>query len=127
MTKKNLRPFNTLTEEEQRKIASKGGKASVEARRQRKTMSGALIDMLQKEVTNSKGEKATALEAIIASTIKKAIKGNIKAVQFIRDTIGEMPTAKQEILSANLTMQKVFVTKEDEINAEKHIEDFING
>lgn len=34
---------------------------------------------------------------------------------------------KQEILSANLTMQKVFITKEDELNAEKHIEEFING
>ena len=32
----NLKPFNTLTEREQRELASKGGKASVEARRKKK-------------------------------------------------------------------------------------------
>lgn len=35
---KNLKPFNSLTEEEQRKIASNGGKKSVEARRKKKDL-----------------------------------------------------------------------------------------
>ena len=35
---KNLIPFNKLTESQQREIASKGGKASVEAKRKRKTL-----------------------------------------------------------------------------------------
>lgn len=33
----NLKPFNKLTENEQRKIAQKGGKASGKSRRKRKT------------------------------------------------------------------------------------------
>ncbi len=35
---KNLKPFNSLTEEEVRKIASNGGKKSVEARRKKKNL-----------------------------------------------------------------------------------------
>lgn len=36
--RENLKPFNELTEEEQREIARKGGIASGEARRRKKTM-----------------------------------------------------------------------------------------
>ena len=46
MNQENLKPFNTLTEEKQREIASKGGKASVEARRKKKVFKEAIEKQL---------------------------------------------------------------------------------
>lgn len=97
MNNKNLKPFSERTESEQRKIRSKGGKKSGEVRRAKKTMREILDYLLEKEITNNKGEKATTKEAILVAAIKKAIAGDIKALQFIRDTIGEMPVVKQEV------------------------------
>lgn len=85
----NLLPFNELTEKEQRKICSKGGKKSGEVRRTKKTMKEMLNYLLEKEIENKKGEKATTLEAISVSMIKQALSGNVKAFEIIRDTIGE--------------------------------------
>lgn len=95
----NLQPFNERTEKEQRKICSKGGKKSGEVRRAKKTMREMLNYLLEKEITNRSGEKATTQEAITVSLINQALKGNVKAWEVIRDTIGEMPV--QEI--RNLT------------------------
>lgn len=97
MNNENLKPFSERTESEQRKIRSKGGKKSGEVRRAKKTMRELLDYLLEKEITNNKGEKATTKEAILVAAIKKAIGGDIKALQFIRDTIGEMPVIKQEV------------------------------
>ena len=85
----NLKPLDTLTKNEQRKICSKGGKKSGEVRRAKKTMKEMLNYLLEKEIENKKGKKATTLEAISVSMIKQALKGNVKAFEVIRDTIGE--------------------------------------
>lgn len=97
MNNENLKPFSERTESEQKEIRSKGGKKSGEVRRAKKTMRELLDYLLEKEITNKKGEKATTKEAILVSAIKKAIEGDIRALQFIRDTIGEMPVVKQEV------------------------------
>lgn len=55
----NLKPFNTLTVEEQREIASKGGKASVEARREKKVMSQLYAEFLEKEHEITLEDKTT--------------------------------------------------------------------
>jgi len=90
----NLRPFNTLSESERRELSSKAGKKSVEARKERKTMKEHLLMLL------SEGK---VQDNILIAMIKEAEeKGNVKAAEFIRDTIGEKPTDKQEIRSANL-------------------------
>ena len=39
-------------------------------------------------------EDATNLDMIIASALKQASRGNTKAYEFLRDTIGEKPTEK---------------------------------
>ena len=53
--------------------------------------------LLEKDITNNKGETATTLEAVMVAQIKEALKGNTRAVQFIRDTIGEMPKMIHEV------------------------------
>ena len=91
---KNLNPFGTLTEDEQRKISSKGGKASGEARRKKKLLRECLEIMLEKEMTDKKGETMTGAEALSAKLFKEAMKGNVKAFEVLRDTAGQKPVEK---------------------------------
>lgn len=89
----NLKPFETLTEEQQRKIRSKGGKRSAEIKKERKKLKEELLLLLSENDNNRKMSLAI---------LKKALKGNIKAFEIIRDTIGEKP--KEQIESTNIEM-----------------------
>ena len=89
--KENLKSNSERTPNERKKLARKAGIKSGEARRAKKTMQEMLKYLLEQELTNAKGEKATTLEVIMTAQIKEAAKGNTKAAQFIRDTIGEAP------------------------------------
>ena len=101
----NLKPFNSnQSREEAKKNGRKGGKISGEVRRQKKTMREMLDYLLEKELTNKNGEKATTLEAMMASMIKQSISGNVRACEFIRDTIGQKPTEKVEATNATITV-----------------------
>ena len=81
----NLVSLADRTTEEQRAIASAGGKASGEARRKRKTLKEELLLML------SEGEKQ---QSVTLALIEKAMSGDTKAFEVIRDTIGEKPVDK---------------------------------
>jgi hypothetical protein len=80
----NLKPFDTLTVEEQRELASKGGKASVEARREKKLLKELLEEALLKET-----ETGNRYVDITVALIEQAEKGNVKAFEVIRDTMGQ--------------------------------------
>lgn len=97
MNNENLNPLNKMCKEDAKIIQSKGGHARAKKIKEKKTMREILDYLLGKEITNKKGEKATTKEAILVAAIQKAIEGDIKALQFIRDTIGEMPVVKQEV------------------------------
>lgn len=81
----NLVSLADRTTEEQRAIASAGGKASGEARRKRKTLKEELLLML------SEGETQ---QSVTLALIEKAMRGDTKAFEVIRDTIGEKPVDK---------------------------------
>ena len=81
----NLVSLADRTTEEQRAIASAGGKASGEARRKRKTLKEELLLML------SEGETQ---QSVTFALIEKAMSGDTKAFEVIRDTIGEKPIDK---------------------------------
>ena len=101
----NLRPFDSnQSREEAKKNGRKGGKKSGEVRRQKKTMREMLDYLLEKELTNKNGEKATTLEAMMTAMIKQGLNGNVKAVEFIRDTTGQKPTEKVEATNATITV-----------------------
>lgn len=108
---------------------SKENQPSSEAKKRghqkRKTMREMLDYLLSKEITTKQGEKATTLEALMVATIKKAMSGDTRAVQFIRDTIGEMPT--QKIENTGTQIQKVFITPQEKASTDKHIDEVING
>lgn len=83
----NLKPFNELTEKEQRELARKGGKASGEARAKRKTLREELLLLL---------EKGDTQERISLALLQKAMNGDTKAFEVLRDTVGEKPVDKVE-------------------------------
>ena len=92
----NLIPFNELTQEEQRKIAQSGGKASVEARREKKRLKEAfkvLLDMQDEDAMA--GVDQTNAMAIALAMVKKAKSGDVQAGVFVRDTAGEKPVDEQ--------------------------------
>jgi hypothetical protein len=107
----NLKPLNERCKEDAKKIRSKGGKARAAKIKEKKTMKEMLDYLLEKEIANKSGEKASTQEAISIALIKQALNGNVKAYEVIRDTIGEKPTEKQEI--TNTTPQIVVATKTD--------------
>lgn len=85
---KNLIPQNQRTKEEQRRIATMGGIASGDARRAKKTMREVLEVLLE---TVDKGSDKTNIEVMMASAVRKAMNGDLKAMEFVRDTSGQKP------------------------------------
>ena len=93
------------TGSEQVEIARLGGFASGEARREKRTMREIAEIILSKNVTTSDGI-VTVKYAVLAKVIDKALKGNLPAAEFIRDTIGEKPTEKTQ---TELTLTQALV------------------
>ena len=85
--KENLVSLGDRTTEEQRKIARQGGIKSGESRRARKTLKETLLLMLEEGDTQNN---------ITLALLDKALKGDTKAYEVIRDTVGEKPTDKIE-------------------------------
>lgn len=104
MNDANLKPFNTLTESEQREIARQGGIASGEARREKRKMREIFTDLLALDTV----EGISTKEAIAIAMIQKAKEGNIRAFETILDTIGELklPPEKENIVFSILGYQK---------------------
>nr|DAF83001.1 MAG TPA: hypothetical protein [Bacteriophage sp.] len=86
----------------------KGGKASGEARRRRKLMREQMEILLTlpiksrkiKEQLNELGIDDTELNnqmALVVSMYQKALKGDTRAFEILRDTIGEKPVEVQEV------------------------------
>lgn len=100
--------FDNLTAERQQEIASMGGKASAEARKQRKTMKEQAELLLSLAVKNPKLKKTMSdlgidedeqnnQMAMIIAVMNKAIsKGDIQAFNSLQATIGEKPVEKVE-------------------------------
>ena len=90
----NLIPMNERTEEEARELSRKGGIASGEARREKANLRKCLEELLNGEVETKKGEKVTGAFAISAKQFERALKGDSRAFELIRDTIGQKPVEK---------------------------------
>ena len=87
----NLIPqAHVLTVEE----ASRGGRASADARRQKRDLKRAMDILLERDITDSKGETRSGAEYIAMQQFKKALKGDTKAFEVIRDTAGQKPIDK---------------------------------
>ena len=70
-----------------------GGKASAESRKRNKLLRECIDELLAKEYT-SEGKTLTGSEALAVTLMKKAMKGDVKAFEVLRDTAGEKPVEK---------------------------------
>lgn len=91
--------FDEITASEQRKIASMGGKKSAEVRRQRRDMKRAAEAILEEmfTVTDAKTKtkrSVSGAQALILKQFEKAMKGDSRAFEIIRDTSGQKPVEK---------------------------------
>ena len=75
----------------------KGGLASVKSRREKKTFREALSALLDAKL---KGQEITGREAVAVALFEKAMSGDVKAFQELRDTVGEKPVDKQELAAS---------------------------
>lgn len=87
----NLKPSEYKLSQEE---AKKGGKASGEARRRKRDLRLALEALLEKEYQGIDGKRLSGAEAIAIKQMEKALKGDTKAFEVIRDTAGQKPVDK---------------------------------
>ena len=92
----NLVPQSERTKEEQRKIATMGGQASGEARRRKRDIRLAVEALLEKDYKGKDGKILSGAEAITVKQMEKALKGDTKAFEVLRDTAGQKPIEKVE-------------------------------
>lgn len=88
----NLVDLRDRTTEEQREIARLGGIASGKARKEKKMLKDLLEEALSKG-TDTDNEYVN----ITLALIREANKGNVKAYEVIRDTLGQKPIEKVEV------------------------------
>lgn len=100
--------LKTPTTSEARERGSKGGIASGKARREKKAMKDTLVELLSMPIKDGKaadiekvqslaklkGKNITVQEAIMLAQIQKAMKGDTRAAEFVRDASGNKLTEK---------------------------------
>lgn len=103
---KNLKSFNKMSPEKHKEISRKGGYATAKARSERKKMAATLEMLLDlgirkgqktnienlKSIVDVKNKNITVEEAILVVLTQKAMSGDLKAIEMIRDMLGEKPT-----------------------------------
>ena len=100
MNEKNLKPFNKLTESEQREIAKKGGLASAKAKKHRKQLKDALMFYAGIKLPDSEAKRQgkyykkgmTINDKMAATIIKMALAGRISAIRIYMEIMGEGKT-----------------------------------
>ena len=111
MAKKDLIPFNQRTEEEQKKIASMGGKKSGEVRREQKTYREMAKVMLSATITDENilkelkayGLSETDVKAYtLLGMIKASGNGSHNAFDRLMELIGEKEQNQNENVIAKL-------------------------
>ena len=85
--------IHTFTPEE----LSKGGKRSAEVRREKRDLRKALEILMEQDITDKKGNTKTGTEAMALAVFQKALKGDTKAWEIVRDTIGQKPIEKVQV------------------------------
>lgn len=126
----NLMPIEEVnsrrTREQHSKDSSKAGKASVKKRRQMKTFKELCNTFLDNQVTQEEmvqkmvecgiadGDTSYKMAMVVAMA-NEAVKGNVKAFEVLRDTIGEKPKEKVDF-EINQQASKVLSSINKQLN-----------
>lgn len=128
----NLKPVRTA--EEAREMGRRGGIKSGEARRRKRDMKKAAqllmgLDIKSKKLQEQvKGyglddEDVNNQMAVLVSMFVQATKGNVRAAEFIRDTMGENPVHKLKKKELELKIAEFEYKKERDAGISQEIED----
>lgn len=82
------------TSSEARRNGKKGGIASGEARRAKKSLREAMQILMDTDLTGKDGKTMTGTEAMAARAFQAALKGDWKAWELVRDTAGQKPVER---------------------------------
>jgi hypothetical protein len=95
----NLQPLgqDEKSKKKARELGAKGGKASGEARRRKKDLKACIEALLESQINGKDGNTYTGAEAITMKQFEKALKGDAKAFELLRDTSGQKPIEKVQI------------------------------
>lgn len=99
MNNENLVSLADRPAEERKVIASLGGIASGEARRERKALREAFEIALNCPVTVD-GTEMSAVDAVALATVEAAMNGDMRAVTILRDTCDGKPVERIEATPA---------------------------
>lgn len=113
----NLRSFSKQSANEVRESGRKGGINSGKTRRFKREM---------RKILEKKAEDEGWAEKACEILFKLIQKGNMKAIEFFRDTMGQKPVDKIETIE-KIKIKKVFITDEMSKKANDFIDKFING
>ena len=106
--------FELMTPEQRAEYGRQGGIKSGETKRRKKAMKETLEVLLSMPMKNGKtsdmesiknfaalkGKNISVQEAMIISMIQKAMKGDVKAAEWLRDTSGQKPTDNMNVIGA---------------------------
>ena len=87
----NEQNLRVPTSSEARENGKKGGIASGEARRAKKSLREAMQILMDTDLTGKDGKTMTGTEAMAAKAFQAALKGDWKAWELVRDTAGQKP------------------------------------
>lgn len=104
MAQSDLIPMSSRTPEEVKRMASKGGINSGKTRRNKKLLKDCLNILLEKKYETPEGNKQTGAEQLSIELFKKALGGDTKAWELLRDTAGQKPVEKIEQTNTNVTI-----------------------
>lgn len=90
----NEQNLRVPTSSEARENGKKGGIASGEARRAKKSLREAMQILMDADLTGKDGKTMTGTEAMAAKAFQAALKGDWKAWELVRDTAGQKPVDK---------------------------------
>lgn len=128
--KPNPQNLKTPTSEQARENGRKGGIASARKKAERKSMAETL-EMLMKmpmkdgpvesvsgmeSAESMKGRNVTMGDRLMVTVMTKALKGDMKAVEFIRDLLGEMPKSSKgsELAEFATQLQRLAASKDED-------------
>ena len=97
----NLRPGEYKLSQDE---AKKGGINSGKARSEKRDLRKALEILLEREYKDKSGNTISGTEAITAKLFEQAMKGNIKAFETIRSTVGQDPVQKVMVAEVDQTI-----------------------
>ncbi|WP_286144713.1 KGG domain-containing protein [Bacteroides caecimuris] len=119
----NERNLRRLSTDEARKIGKKGGKASGETRRKKKSMKQAMDYLLSLPVIDENMETLEQLGIdaddadnqmlVVAKAFQKAIKGNVDAMKFIASITGSVPMNEAEKKKDKLGKERLKLQKQE--------------